>query len=89
MRLTCGCLRATNLHDNAGWFIIFAGAILGVCAGLLWTAQGSLMLAYPTGNYDLHPAPHLNTLTRWALEENKGKYIAIFWGIFVSYPFSR
>ena len=23
-------------------------AILGICAGLLWTAQGSLMLAYPT-----------------------------------------
>ena len=59
--------RATNLHENAGWFIIFAGvsdvvlangnpinllelqAILGLCAGLLWTAQGSLMLAYPTG----------------------------------------
>lgn len=22
--------------------------VLGICAGLLWTAQGSLMLAYPT-----------------------------------------
>ncbi len=28
--------------------MIAAGAVLGVCAGLLWTAQGSLMLAYPT-----------------------------------------
>ncbi|EJT99003.1 MFS general substrate transporter [Dacryopinax primogenitus] len=42
---------ASNLHpltkgiDN---FSIAAGAILGICAGLLWTAQGSLMLAYPT-----------------------------------------
>ncbi|KZO99625.1 hypothetical protein CALVIDRAFT_588324 [Calocera viscosa TUFC12733] len=47
---------ASNLHarimlpyapgiDN---FSIAAGAVLGVCAGLLWTAQGSLMLAYPT-----------------------------------------
>ena len=30
---------------------------------MLWTAQGSLMLAYPT-------------------ENNKGKFIAIFWSIF-------
>jgi hypothetical protein len=29
-------------------FVIAAGALLGVCAGLLWTAQGSLMLAYAT-----------------------------------------
>ena len=27
--------------------MIAAGAISGVCAELLWTAQGSLMLAYP------------------------------------------
>lgn len=37
-----------NIHENAGGFVIAAGAILGLCAGLLWTAQGSLMLAYPT-----------------------------------------
>ncbi|KAG8715288.1 hypothetical protein FRC11_004798 [Ceratobasidium sp. 423] len=30
-------------------FVCFMGpAILGLCAGLLWAAQGSLMLAYPT-----------------------------------------
>ncbi|KAH8831221.1 MFS general substrate transporter [Flagelloscypha sp. PMI_526] len=29
-------------------FAIAAGAMLGVCAGLLWTAQGSMMLSYPT-----------------------------------------
>ncbi|GAB1523882.1 hypothetical protein RhiTH_007033 [Rhizoctonia solani] len=46
--LYIGSYLATNIHDNAGWFIIFASAILGLCAGLLWTAQGSLMLAYPT-----------------------------------------
>jgi hypothetical protein len=39
---------AYNIHNNAGGFVIAAGAILGICAGLLWTAQGSLMLAYPT-----------------------------------------
>ena len=54
---------AMNLHPRAGPFVIAAGAILGICAGLLWTAQGSLMLAYPT-------------------EDQKGKFIGIFWGIF-------
>jgi len=28
--------------------VIFAGALLGVCAGLLWTAQGAIMMSYPT-----------------------------------------
>ena len=37
-----------NVHPGAGGFVIAAGAILGICAGMLWTAQGSLMLAYPT-----------------------------------------
>ncbi|KAF7550568.1 hypothetical protein G7046_g7974 [Stylonectria norvegica] len=32
--------------ENIG-FIIFAGALLGVCAGLLWTAQGAIMMSYP------------------------------------------
>jgi hypothetical protein len=39
---------AINIHPSAGPFLIVAGVILGVSAGLLWTAQGSLMLAYPT-----------------------------------------
>ena len=55
--------RALTLHDTAGPFNIASGAILGIGAGFLWTAQGSLMLAYPT-------------------EDNKGKFIAIFWSIF-------
>lgn len=37
-----------NIHPHASGFVIAAGAILGICAGLLWTAQGSLMLSYPT-----------------------------------------
>lgn len=36
-------------HSNAGGFVIAAGVILGICAGLLWTAHGSLIMAYPTG----------------------------------------
>jgi MFS family permease len=35
-----------NHNKNAG-FLIFAGAILGVCAALLWTAQGVVMMSYP------------------------------------------
>ncbi|EGN93502.1 hypothetical protein SERLA73DRAFT_172117 [Serpula lacrymans var. lacrymans S7.3] len=37
-----------NIHPGAGAFVTTAGALLGICAALLWTAQGSLMLAYPT-----------------------------------------
>ncbi|KAA1469677.1 MFS general substrate transporter [Dentipellis sp. KUC8613] len=46
--LYVGSYLATNIHPGAGAFVIVAGAILGLCAGLLWTAQGSLMMAYPT-----------------------------------------
>ncbi|KZF22845.1 MFS general substrate transporter [Xylona heveae TC161] len=35
-----------NHTQNAG-FVIFAGALLGLCAGLLWAAQGSIMMSYP------------------------------------------
>lgn len=60
LKLVCS---AMNIHPHAGAFVITAGAILGICAGLLWTAQGSMMLAYAT-------------------EDQKGKFIGIFWGIF-------
>ncbi|KAF9258581.1 MFS general substrate transporter [Marasmius fiardii PR-910] len=46
--LYIGSYLAMNIHPNAGDFVVASGAILGVCAGLLWTAQGSLMLSYPT-----------------------------------------
>ena len=46
--LYIGAYLAYNIHPNAGGFVIAAGAILGICASLLWTAQGSLMMAYPT-----------------------------------------
>lgn len=35
-----------NHNANAG-FVYFAGCVLGASAGLLWTAQGAIMLAYP------------------------------------------
>jgi len=35
-----------NHTANLG-FTTFAGALLGVCAGLLWCAQGAVMMSYP------------------------------------------
>ncbi|PSR74345.1 hypothetical protein PHLCEN_2v9924, partial [Hermanssonia centrifuga] len=29
------------------WFLVFAGAMLGITAALLWSAQGSIMMSYP------------------------------------------
>lgn len=47
--LYIGSYLALNIHPiTSKGFVIAAGAILGICAGLLWTAQGSLMMAYPT-----------------------------------------
>ncbi|KAL4913174.1 major facilitator superfamily domain-containing protein [Aspergillus aurantiobrunneus] len=55
-------LLSYNHNGNSG-FLIFAGALLGVCAGLLWCAQGAVMMSYPN-------------------ENEKGKYISVFWVIF-------
>jgi hypothetical protein len=45
------CIYLTSLlvykHTQNAGFLIFAGAFLGVSAGLLWTAQGVVMMAYP------------------------------------------
>ena len=46
------CIYAISLlvsvHKHVPGFNIFAGALLGVCAGLLWSAQGAIMMSYPT-----------------------------------------
>lgn len=34
-------------HYYVPGFNIFAGAFLGVCAGVLWAAQGTIMMSYP------------------------------------------
>ena len=41
------CIYFTAYHE---WLAIAGGAALGVGAGLFWTAQGSLMMAYATPN---------------------------------------
>jgi MFS family permease len=35
-----------NHTQNIG-YIVFAGLLLGCCAGILWSAQGAIMMSYP------------------------------------------
>ncbi len=48
------CIYAISLlvsvHASVYGFNIFAGVWLGICAGLLWTAQGTIMVSYPLEN---------------------------------------
>lgn len=60
--LYVAALLSYNHNKNDG-FLIFAGALLGVCGGLLWCAQGAVMMSYPS-------------------EQEKGKFISVFWVIF-------
>jgi MFS family permease len=41
-----GALLCYNHTKNAP-FLIASGSILGICAGLLWCAQGAIMMSYP------------------------------------------
>jgi len=34
-------------HTKNYGYIVFAGFLLGCCAGVLWSAQGQIMMAYP------------------------------------------
>jgi MFS family permease len=44
--LYIGSLWAFQEHGTR-WFLILAGAILGITAALLWSAQGAMMMSYP------------------------------------------
>ncbi|ORY23183.1 hypothetical protein BCR33DRAFT_716626 [Rhizoclosmatium globosum] len=39
---------AAPIPDSANTFSIFSGAYIGLCAGMLWAAQGQICLTYPT-----------------------------------------
>ncbi|KAH8677666.1 major facilitator superfamily domain-containing protein [Xylariales sp. PMI_506] len=41
-----GAILCFKHTENMG-FVIFSGCFLGLCAGLLWTGQGAIMMAYP------------------------------------------
>lgn len=34
-------------HTHNFGYIVFAGFFLGCCAGILWSAQGAIMMSYP------------------------------------------
>lgn len=34
-------------HNHNYGFAVFAGTYLGICAGILWCAQGAIMMSYP------------------------------------------
>ncbi|KAJ9056186.1 hypothetical protein DSO57_1035750 [Entomophthora muscae] len=36
--------------ESGAWVVVFAGALLGMCAGVLWSAQGSIMMSYASEN---------------------------------------
>jgi MFS family permease len=38
-----------NFKKNFG-YVVFAGVLLGCCAGILWSAQGAIMMSYPLEN---------------------------------------
>jgi MFS family permease len=35
------------VHKQNLGFVIFSGLLLGCCAGILWSAQGAIMMSYP------------------------------------------
>jgi MFS family permease len=35
-----------NITKNLG-YVVFSGFLLGCCAGILWSAQGAIMMSYP------------------------------------------
>lgn len=35
-----------NYTSNLG-YVVFSGVLLGCCAGILWSAQGAIMMSYP------------------------------------------
>lgn len=44
---TISILLYTHYENDVRAFNIVAGALLGVCAAMLWTAQGTIMISYP------------------------------------------
>jgi MFS family permease len=34
-------------HTRNFGYVVFAGSLLGCCAGILWSAQGAIMMSYP------------------------------------------
>lgn len=39
---------AYNNTQKAFGYVVFSGLLLGCCAGILWAAQGAIMMSYPS-----------------------------------------
>jgi hypothetical protein len=65
-------------HNHNYGFTVFAGAFLGVCAGLLWTAQGMYLSCR---SFVLLTKPG-SIMMSYPSEKSKGRYISWFWMIF-------
>lgn len=39
---------AYNNTQKAFGYVVFSGLLLGCCAGILWSAQGAIMMSYPS-----------------------------------------
>jgi MFS family permease len=35
-------------HTQTGWILIFGGVVLGILSSFSWTAQGAMLMSYPT-----------------------------------------
>lgn len=35
-------------HTHNFGYVVFSGVLLGCCAGILWSAQGTIMMSYPS-----------------------------------------
>jgi MFS family permease len=44
---TISILLSVHFEDDIRGFNIFAGVLLGFCAAMIWTAQGTIMISYP------------------------------------------
>ena len=61
-------------YEGYNWLFVLSGAVLGIGASWLWTAQGALMLAYSPLDEDEG--------TGRVQQRGRGFYIATFWTIF-------
>lgn len=70
MKLCLNAFPPSFQTTGTQWFVIFAGAIQGITAALLWSAQGEVMMSYPLekdkgkmfgifwGVFSFHLQPH-------------------------------
>jgi len=74
-----------NHNANEG-FVVAAGAILGVCASLFWTAQGAIMLSVRDAlSAERHALPSASADTaslQYPTEQQKSAAFALVWIIF-------